>query len=53
MNARMTLHVELLYGRNQHHAMESMIKAVARCLRACFTIDERETGIPSTKGVLV
>ncbi|RPI01067.1 MAG: imidazoleglycerol-phosphate dehydratase, partial [Calditrichaeota bacterium] len=53
MNARFTLHVELLYGRNQHHAMEAMIKAVARCLRACFSIDEREGDIPSTKGVLV
>jgi imidazoleglycerol-phosphate dehydratase len=53
MNAKFTLHVELLHGRNQHHAMEAMIKAVARSLKACFAIDEREGDIPSTKGVLV
>jgi imidazoleglycerol-phosphate dehydratase len=53
INARLTLHVELLYGRNQHHAMESMIKAVARALRAAVAADERQNGIPSTKGVLI
>lgn len=53
MNARLTLHVELLCGRNQHHAMEAMIKATARALRAAVTVDDRQKGIPSTKGVLV
>jgi imidazoleglycerol-phosphate dehydratase len=53
MNARVTLHVELLYGRNQHHAMEAMIKATARALRAAVAVDDRQEGIPSTKGVLV
>jgi imidazoleglycerol-phosphate dehydratase len=53
MNARLTLHVELLNGRNQHHAMEAMIKAIARALRAAVALDERQSGIPSTKGVLI
>ena len=53
MNAKLTLHVELLYGRNQHHALEAMIKALARALRTAVAVDERQRGIPSTKGVLV
>lgn len=53
MNARLTIHVELLNGRNQHHAMEAMIKATARALRAALAVDERQKGIPSTKGVLI
>ena len=52
-NAKMTLHVELLYGQNQHHAMEAMIKAVARALRMACALDPRQPGIPSTKGSLV
>ncbi|MBN1481662.1 imidazoleglycerol-phosphate dehydratase HisB [candidate division KSB1 bacterium] len=53
MNAKITLHVELLNGRNQHHAMEAMMKATARALRMALSVDENEHGIPSTKGVLV
>ncbi len=53
MNAKITLHVELLHGVNQHHAMESMMKALARALKMALKIDENEKGIPSTKGVLV
>ncbi len=52
VNARITLHVELLHGRNQHHAMEAMIKAVARALRMALKID-KSSGMPSTKGVLL
>lgn len=51
-NARMTLHVDTLRGRNAHHVIESQYKAVARALREAVSFDERETGIPSTKGVL-
>ncbi len=53
MNAKITLHVELLHGANQHHAIESMTKALARALKMALKIDENEKGVPSTKGVLV
>lgn len=53
MNAKITLHIELLHGVNQHHAMESMMKALARALKMALKINENEKGIPSTKGVLV
>jgi len=52
-NARITLHMENLYGRNNHHIAESCFKAAARALRAAMTIDERQSGrVPSTKGSL-
>ncbi len=50
--ARMTLHVRLLAGTNDHHRAEAVFKALARALRAACVIDPREKGIPSTKGVL-
>jgi imidazoleglycerol-phosphate dehydratase len=53
MNAGITLHVETLYGTNDHHISESCFKALARALRAAVTIDERAKGeVPSTKGSL-
>jgi imidazoleglycerol-phosphate dehydratase len=53
INAGLTLHVALLYGVNQHHALEAMTKSVAKALRTALSVDERQSGIPSTKGVLV
>jgi len=53
MNARITLHVELLHGNNQHHILESMTKSLARALKMALTIDGSAAGVPSTKGVLV
>lgn len=53
MNAKITLHVELLHGANQHHAMEAMTKAVARALKMALKIEDGNEQIPSTKGVLV
>lgn len=51
--AGLTLHVETLYGRNNHHIAESAFKALARALRAAVAIDPRKAGeIPSTKGTL-
>lgn len=48
-----TLHVENLYGENNHHIVESCYKALARALRAAIEIDPRKAdAIPSTKGVL-
>jgi len=51
--AGITLHVETLYGENNHHIVESCYKALARALRSAVTIDDRASqAIPSTKGVL-
>jgi imidazoleglycerol-phosphate dehydratase len=53
MNAGVTLHVETLYGANDHHIAESCFKGLARALRAAVAIDERAKGeVPSTKGTL-
>ncbi len=52
MNAKITLHVELLHGSNQHHAMEAMTKAVAKALKMAVSFDDSQ-GVPSTKGVLI
>ncbi len=52
-NAGITLHVENLYGRNNHHIAESCFKALARALRAALAIDARNAkSVPSTKGTL-
>jgi imidazoleglycerol-phosphate dehydratase len=53
MNAGITLHVETLYGSNDHHIAESCFKGLARALRAAVAIDPRaKDEIPSTKGSL-
>jgi imidazoleglycerol-phosphate dehydratase len=51
--AGVTLHVENLYGENNHHIVESCFKGLARALRQAVEIDPRRGGaVPSTKGVL-
>jgi imidazoleglycerol-phosphate dehydratase len=53
MNAGITLHVETLYGDNDHHISESCFKGVARALGTALRIDPRQQDrIPSTKGTL-
>ena len=52
LNARIALHVRVLYGRDQHHITEAEFKAVARALRAAVEFDPRVHGVPSTKGTL-
>ncbi len=53
INAGLTLHVETLYGLNNHHIAESCFKGLARALRQAITIDSAQAGrIPSTKGSL-
>ncbi len=53
MNAGITLHVETLYGSNDHHISESCFKGLARALRAALAIDPKASNeIPSTKGSL-
>jgi imidazoleglycerol-phosphate dehydratase len=51
--AGLTLHVETLYGDNNHHIVESAYKGLARAFRTAITLDDRALGVvPSTKGVL-
>lgn len=51
--AGVTLHVECLYGENDHHIAESCFKALARALREAVEIDPRKAdAVPSTKGTL-
>ncbi len=52
-NAGLTLHVQVLYGTNDHHIAESCFKGLARALRTAISIDARAANeIPSTKGSL-
>lgn len=51
--AGITLHIETLYGTNNHHIAEAAFKGVARALREAVELDPRKAGvIPSTKGTL-
>lgn len=51
--AGLTLHVRLLYGKNDHHRAEAIFKALARALGAATRVDPRTSGaIPSTKGTV-
>jgi len=51
-NAMCNLHILLHYGRNTHHIAEGIFKATARAIRIACEVDSRQTGIPSSKGVL-
>ncbi len=51
--AGLTLHVETVYGQNNHHIIESAFKGLARALRQAVSLDPRKAdAVPSTKGVL-
>lgn len=50
--AKICIHVNLLYGSNLHHKTEAIFKAFGRALREATTKDERIKGVLSTKGVL-
>lgn len=52
MHGRLNLHAHVLYGRNDHHKIEGLFKALARALDAATQIDPRRQGVPSTKGTL-
>jgi len=51
-NALCNLHIVLHHGRNSHHIAEAIFKSAARALRMAVEPDARQTGVPSTKGVL-
>lgn len=52
VHGKMNLHVLLHYGRNTHHVIEAIFKALARALRSACEHDPRVVGVPSTKGTL-
>lgn len=52
VNAGLTLHISLQYGRNTHHIIEAVFKACARALREAVSVDPGIEGVMSTKGVL-
>ncbi len=52
IQTRMNLHIAQLYGRDPHHAYESMFKALALALRSAVAYDRKEKGVPSSKGLL-
>ncbi len=51
-NSGITLHIESPYGRNTHHIIEAIFKALGRALRQAVSMDPRVKGVPSTKKVL-
>jgi imidazoleglycerol-phosphate dehydratase len=51
-HAGMNLHINVPYGRNPHHIMESIFKALAKALDQAVSVDPRVTGVLSTKGSL-
>ena len=52
VNAGITLHISVLYGKNPHHMLEGMFKALGRALREAASMDAKMEGVPSTKGLL-
>jgi imidazoleglycerol-phosphate dehydratase len=53
MNAMITLHIRVHYGKNAHHIIEAVFKSTARAMREAVSNDEKIQGVPSTKGTLV
>ncbi|WP_311408301.1 imidazoleglycerol-phosphate dehydratase HisB [Liquorilactobacillus uvarum] len=51
-STEMNLHAEILYGRNTHHKIESLFKALGRAMRKAVTINPEIQGVNSTKGVI-
>jgi imidazoleglycerol-phosphate dehydratase len=51
-NAGATIHARILAGRDSHHMIEAVFKALARSLDDATRVDPRVKGVPSTKGVL-
>jgi imidazoleglycerol-phosphate dehydratase len=51
-NARLTLHCDVLRGRNVHHMIEVVFKSFGQALRQAVALDPQRQGVPSTKGTL-
>lgn len=52
VHARMNLHAEVFYGRDDHHKAEALFKALGRALRVAVERDPRRADVASTKGTL-
>jgi len=52
LEARITVHAIVHYGRNSHHMIEAIFKALGRSLNQAVSINPNQKGIPSSKGVL-
>ena len=52
VNAAMNLHINVPYGRNPHHIVESIFKGLAKALDQAVSVDPRVKGVLSTKGSL-
>lgn len=52
ISARLTLHMAVLYGQNDHHKAEGLFKAFARALSDAVMLEPRRAGVSSTKGTL-
>ena len=52
VEGRLNIHLREIYGDEAHHVCEGLFKSFARVLRQAVSADPRETGIPSSKGVL-
>ena len=52
VEGRLNIHLREIYGDEAHHVCEGIFKSFARALRQAVSADPRETGIPSSKGVL-
>ncbi|MBR2982509.1 MAG: imidazoleglycerol-phosphate dehydratase HisB [Kiritimatiellae bacterium] len=52
VEARANIHLRQIYGDEAHHVCEGLFKSFARALRQAVAIDPKETGIPSSKGVI-
>jgi imidazoleglycerol-phosphate dehydratase len=51
-HAKLTLHINLIYGKNNHHVAEAIFKSFGRALSAAIAYNPKLSGIPSTKGAL-
>lgn len=51
-NSKMTLHIQSLYGKNNHHIVEGIFKGLGRTLKKACAIGEYANEIPSTKGII-
>ena len=51
-NLLCNLHVLLHHGRNSHHISESLFKSLAKAMRMAVDLNDRQEGVPSTKGVI-
>jgi len=52
VEGRLNIHTRQVYGDEAHHVCEGVFKSFARALRQAVAVDPRETGVPSSKGVL-